>query len=86
MRKAMIIIFCALGLIVGVIIGEQMASVNFLSWLALGGQIGFSEPVVLDLNVIELTLGFWCKINICGVIGLIVFAFISKWLTKWLNI
>ena len=63
-----------------------MASVNFLSWLALGGQIGFSEPVVLDLNVIELTLGFWCKINIGGVIGLIVFAFISKWLTKWLKI
>ena len=86
MRKAMIIIFCALGLIVGVIIGEQMASVIFLSWLALGAQIGFSEPVVLDLNVIELTLGFWCKINIGGVIGLIVFAFISKWLTKWLKI
>lgn len=86
MRRVMIIILCVLGLIVGVIVGEQMASVGGLSWLALGGQIGFSEPIVLDLKVIVLTLGFWCKINVGGVFGLVFFALISKWVTSWLKI
>ena len=86
MRKVVIIILCVLGLIVGVIVGSQMAGVNMLSWLSLGGQIGFASPIVLDLNVMQLTFGFWCKINIGGVIGLIIFALISKWLVDWLKI
>ncbi|MBO5477524.1 MAG: DUF4321 domain-containing protein [Clostridia bacterium] len=84
MRKVLILIFCVLGLIVGVIVGDQMTGV--LSWMALGGTIGFTEPLVLDLKVIEITLGFWCKINIGGVIGLVGFALLSKWITSWLKI
>ncbi len=86
MRKALIIILCALGLIVGVIVGEQLASTNGLSWLAIGGEIGFKNPVVLDLGMLVLTLGLWCKINIAGVIGLVLFALIAKWITGWLKI
>ena len=85
MRKALIIILCALGLIVGVIVGDQMAG-TALNWLSLGGSIGLQNPLSLDLGVIELTLGFWCKINIEGVIGLILFAVLSKWITSWLKI
>lgn len=85
MRKALIIILCALGLIVGVIVGDQMAG-TALNWLSLGGSIGLQNPLSLDLGVIELTLGFWCKINIGGVIGLILFAVLSKWITSWLKI
>lgn len=84
MRKVMILIFCVLGLIVGVIVGQQMTGP--LSWMALGGTIGFPEPLVLDLKVVELTLGFWCTINIGGVIGLVLFALLSKWITGWLKI
>ncbi len=86
MRRTLIIIICALGLIVGVIVGEQMASVDGLSWLALGGRIGFTQPIVLDLKVLQITFGFWCMINIGGVIGLIFFALIAKWVTTWLKI
>lgn len=85
MRKAIIVILCALGLIVGVIVGEQMAG-TALNWLSLGGNIGLQNPLFLDLGVFEITLGFWCKINIGGVIGLIMFAVISKWITSWLKI
>lgn len=86
MRKAVIIILCALGLIVGVVVGEQLASVSGLSWLSIGGEIGFKEPVVLDLGMLSITLGFWCKINIAGVLGLVLFALLSKWITSWLKI
>ncbi len=86
MRKAIIIILCALGLIVGVIVGEQFSGTPGLSWLGIGGQIGFQEPVVLNLGMLTLTLGFWCKINIGGVIGLVLFAILSKWVTGWLKV
>ena len=85
MRKAIIIILCALGMIVGVIVGEQMAG-TALNWLSIGGNIVLENPLLLDLGVIELTLGFWCRINIGGVIGLVIFALLSKWITSWLKI
>ncbi len=85
MRKAIIIILCALGMIVGVIVGEQMAG-TALNWLSIGGNIGLENPLLLELGVIELTLGFWCRINIGGVIGLVIFALLSKWITSWLKI
>ncbi len=85
MRKAIIIILCALGMIVGVIVGQQMAGTS-LDWLSIGGNIGLEDPLLLDLGVIELTLGFWCRINIGGVIGLVLFALLSKWITSWLKI
>ena len=85
MRKALIIILCALGLFVGVIIGDQMAG-TAVNWLSLGSSIGLDHPLALTLGVIKLTLGFWCKINIGGVIGLILFAVLAKWITGWLKI
>lgn len=85
MRKALIIILCALGMIVGVVVGDQLAG-TALNWLSIGGNIGLENPLFLDLGVIQLTLGFWCRINIGGVIGLVLFAVISKWITGWLKI
>lgn len=86
MRKAVIIILCALGLIVGVVVGEQLANASGFSWLAIGSNIGFQEPLVLNLGMLSLTLGFWCKINVAGVFGLVLFAVLAKWLVSWLKI
>lgn len=86
MRKAVIIILCALGLIVGVVVGEQLATTSGLSWLAIGSPIGFQEPLILDLGMLTLTFGFWCKINVAGVFGLVLFAVLAKWLVSWLKI
>lgn len=85
MRKALIIILCALGLIVGVLVGDQMAG-TALNWLSIGGSVGLESPIVLNLGVITLTLGFWSRINIGGVFGLVIFAVIAKWITSWLKI
>jgi len=85
MRKTVILILCILGLIVGVFVGEACAGTQF-NWLSLGGSIGFENPLVLNLKVIVLTIGFWCKINIGGVIGLVLFAILAKWITGWLKI
>lgn len=85
MRRAVIIIFCILGLIVGVMIGDQLSTVSGLSWLGLGTDwIGFDYSG--NIEIIKGSLGFWFRINICGVLGLILFALLAKWVTSWLKL
>ena len=86
MRKTLIIIFCILGMIVGVALGEYLAYIPALKFLSIGGEIGIKSPVVIDLVFMQFTIGFWIKISICGVICMVIFAFIAKALTGWLKI
>lgn len=86
MRKTIIIVFCILGMIVGVALGEYLSAIPALKFLSIGGEIGIKSPVVIDLVIMQFTIGFWIKISICGVICMVIFALISKGLTKWLKI
>lgn len=85
MKKSMIVIFCILGMIIGIGIGDFFSNVEWLKWLSIGGEIGF-KPFAIDLSFIEFTLGFWCKVNICGVLGMVIFAIGSKKVLDWLKI
>lgn len=86
MKKAIIIIFCILGMVVGLAVGEAMSSVSYLSWLSLGGEIGIKSPVVIDLAFLQFTIGFWIKITVAGVIGMVLFGLLSKVVVDWLKI
>ena len=86
MRKVIVIVCAVLGMIVGVAIGEATASISYLKWLSIGGEIGFSNPIVLDLSFLKLTFGIWCKISVGGVIFLLIFAAISRWITRLLKL
>ncbi len=86
MRRFVIIVFAILGMIVGVALGEAFASVPYLSWLSLGGEIGLKNPVTIDLNFLQFTIGFWCKINIAGVLCMVVFALISHQIARIIKI
>jgi len=87
MRKIVIIIFCVLGMIVGVALGEYLAALTpALKFLSLGGDIGIQNPIVIDLIFMQFTFGFWIKISLCGVICMVIFAFIGKAVASWLKI
>ena len=86
MKRAIVIICAILGMLVGVAVGEATASLDYLKWLSIGGEIGFTNPIVLDLNFLKLTFGIWCKINVGGVIFMLIFAFVSQKLTRWLKL
>lgn len=86
MKKVVVIICAILGMIVGVAVGESLKGVHALSWLSIGGAFGLQNPVTIDLSFIQFTIGFWCKVSICGVIFLILFAFLSKKILDWLRI
>ncbi len=86
MKKIFTIIFITLGGVIGCAIGNICSNINNLKWLAIGGEVGFKDPLVIDLSFLQLTFGIWCKINIAGILCLILFAFLSHKVTKWLKI
>ena len=86
MKKTIVIICAILGMIVGVAVGDAFSGVPYLSCLSLGGAIGLQNPVTIDISFMQFTIGFWCKISVCGVIFLVLFAFLSKKILDWLRI
>lgn len=86
MRKVVIIIFCILGMIVGVAVSGAVQDVSFLNWLSIGGEIGIKTPIVIDLYFVQFTIAFWLKVTVGGVIGMIGFGVLAKALTKWLKL
>ena len=66
-----LILFVLCGLVLGGLIGELTKGTG-LSWLSYGQSFGISEPLKLDLGIFQLTLGFMFRINISGILGLII--------------
>ena len=64
--------FVLAGLVIGGLLGDLASNVDWLSWLSFGEEFGLREPIVLDLNVLTLTLGLTIKINIASIIGVII--------------
>lgn len=86
MKRLIVIVFAILGMIVGVSFGTSLAGTSGLNWLSTGGEIGIKNPIILDLGFLQFTVGFWCKINIAGVLFMVVFTLVSKKILDWLKI
>ncbi len=86
MRKFLIIVAAILGMIVGIAVGESLKGVSFLSFLAIGGSFGFPNPITIDLSFMQFTIGIWCKVSICGVLCMVIFALLAKQILSWLKI
>ena len=70
--KLISILFVLAGLVIGGLIGNVASNVSWLSWLSYGEEFGLMEPLILDLNVLSLTLGLTIKINIASILGVII--------------
>ena len=60
------------GLVIGGFIGHYLGDMPFAGWLNYGGDFGISEPVGIELGIIKLQFGMLLRINVAGVIGLIL--------------
>jgi uncharacterized membrane protein len=72
-----IILSLLLGTILGSVIGDILGALlpqsvikDFLLLTWDSSSFGFKEPMVLDFNVIVLTLGFILRVNVIGLIGI----------------
>ncbi|MBN1543034.1 DUF4321 domain-containing protein [candidate division KSB1 bacterium] len=64
----------ALGQVLGLVLPAGVVKEFFLRSIAFG----FS-PATIDLSLITLTLGFTFQLNVIGVIGIILAAYILRW-------
>lgn len=73
-----LIVFLLAGIVLGGLIGEVAANVDFLWWLGYGQTFGLTEPLVLDLKVIVLTFALQFKINIASILGVAIAIFVYR--------
>ncbi len=73
-----LIVFILSGLVIGGLLGELASKVDFLWWLSYGNEFGFTNPVILDLNIVKLTFALQLKINIASIVGMAIAIFIYR--------
>ena len=74
----LLLVFILSGLVIGGLLGKLAASVPWLWWLSFEQQFGLENPIVLDLNVIQITFGLMFKINVASIVGMLLAVFIYK--------
>ena len=67
-----LIIFILSGLVIGGLIGELATRVDWLWWLSYGQTFGLSDPIVLDLSVVQITFVLMFKISVASIIGMLL--------------
>ncbi len=72
------LIFLFSGIVVGNLLGTLAAQVPMLSWLAYGESFGLTEPFVLDINILQLSLGLTVQLNVAGIIGIVIALILYK--------
>ncbi len=73
-----LLVFLLSGLVIGGLLGEIASKIDFLWWLAYGQSFGLTEPLKLDLNVINITFALMFKINIASILGMTLAIFIYR--------
>lgn len=71
-----------IGIVTGSMVAEMTAKFPSMSWLSYGLDFGMKTPLVLDLNVLELTLGISVKITISTIIFTILSLLLGKLIIK----
>ena len=68
------------GVVLGGFIGSLAAGVPGLDWLNYGDSFGLENPIVLSLGLVVLTFGLTIKINIAGIIGIVLAILAYRWI------
>lgn len=63
------------GIILGGLLGELATQISFLSWLGYGQTFGLTEPLLLDIGVVNLSFGIIFKLNVASIIGILLAVF-----------
>ena len=69
-----IFIILIIGIVFGGLIAYLTRSVPALQWLSIGYDFGLKSPVILNMEILELTFGINVRINVAIIIGIILSA------------
>ena len=73
-----LLVFILSGLVVGGLLGEIAAKVEWLWWLSYSQTFGLADPIILDLSVVKITFALMFKISVSSIIGLLLAVFVYK--------
>lgn len=73
-----LMLFILSGLVIGGLLGNLAGQVDFLWWLGYGESFGLTEPLELNLSILQISFGFVFQINVASIIGLLVAMLIYK--------
>ena len=59
-----LMLFILSGLVIGGLLGQIAGNIDFLWWLSYGENFGLTEPLNLDLSIINITFALSFKLNI----------------------
>ena len=72
----LLLVAVVVGLIVGSLLGELLGQLVGPAWLkdmlTRGPAIGLTPPATLDLRLLSVTFGIVLKVNVVGVLGVIL--------------
>lgn len=60
------------GLVIGGFLGDWLSTYPSFAFLNYGKTFGLTSPFILDMNVIQLTFGFTARLNLAGIIGVVI--------------
>ena len=60
----LLLLFICSGIVVGSLVAELTHSIDGLTWLSYGKSFGMTAPFILDLSVMQITLGLSFTLNI----------------------
>lgn len=66
------------GIILGGLLGELAANVSYLSWMSYGQNFGLTQPLELDIGIIQLSFGVIFKLNVASIIGVLIAMFVYR--------
>ena len=73
-----LMLFILSGLVIGGLLGQIAGNIDFLWWLSYGENFGLTEPLNLDLSIINITFALSFKLNIASILGMAIAIFIYR--------
>ncbi len=73
-----LLVFILSGLVVGGLLGQLAANVDWLWWLSYSQTFGLQDPIVLDLSVVTITFALMFRISVASIIGMLLAILIYK--------
>lgn len=75
-----LVIIVISGAMLGSVLANAVGQFTYLSWLGRSLTVGLAPPVVIDLHVLTLTLGFTVRLNLAVLLGILVAAYVFRML------
>ena len=70
------------GVVIGSMVAEMTVGISWLKWLSYGLEFGTETPLVLNLNLLQLTFGISIKITVSMILFIALSLLLGRVITR----